>query len=236
MNQDFREKINKTVSQISPVISFDPSADTVCNIDLSSKNSTLTEDITSDTARFSEYIDRVLRIADARYAIGGYNELRSMYSRSEVFSKGEEPRRLHLGTDIWGLSGTAVYAPLDGKIHSFAFNDKFGDYGATLILTHVIDDFTFHTLYGHLSLASLENISQGDKVASGSLIGYFGNESENGSWPPHLHFQIINNIGNYKGDYPGVCAFSQREQWLSNSPDPDSLLQLNRYISRNMGK
>jgi hypothetical protein len=35
----------------------------------------------------------------------------------------------------------------------------------------------------------------------------------------------------WKGDYPGVCKFSEREKWLQNSPDPDLILQFNKYIA-----
>ena len=33
-----------------------------------------------------------------------------------------------------------------------------------------------------------------------------------------------------EGDYPGVCANTDKAAWLANSPDPDWLLQLNRYV------
>ena len=48
----------------------------------------------------------------------------------------DEPRRLHLGVDIWADAGTPVYVPLDGRIHSFRDNNHFGDYGPTVILQH----------------------------------------------------------------------------------------------------
>ena len=79
-----------------------------------------------------------------------------MYARSSLFGSDsieqEEPRRLHLGVDIWGKEGTEIFAPLDGIVHSFAFNDNFGDYGATIILLHQQEGRQFFTLYGHLSL------------------------------------------------------------------------------------
>src|SRR5205085_1597269 len=102
------------------------------------------------------YINGKLQHADAKYGIGGYNEHRTIYSRSHMFdaSGGAEPRRLHLGIDIWGRPYTKVMSPLDGIVHSFAFNNAFGDYGATLIVTHNFYGTTFHTLYGHLSLNS----------------------------------------------------------------------------------
>jgi peptidoglycan LD-endopeptidase LytH len=52
---------------------------------------------------------------------------------------------------------------------------------------------------------------------------------ENGNWPPHLHFQLIADMEGWKGDYPGVCKYSEREKWLGNCPDPDLVLDLLQY-------
>src|SRR5215203_2600061 len=143
--------------------------------------------------------------------------------------QGAEPRRLHLGIDIWGKPYTKVMAPLDGIVHSFAFNNAFGDYGATIIITHNFQGQTFHTLYGHLSLNSIKNIQEGDRVKRGDVFAEFGIPFENGQWPPHLHFQIILDMEGHKGDYPGVCRYSEREKYLSNCPDPDLILQMMQY-------
>ena len=142
-----------------------------------------------------------------------------------------EPCRLHLGVDIWGPAKTPVYAPLEGIVHSFAFNDAFGDYGATLIVQHVISGFIFHTLYGHLSLASIQEKQEGQTITRGEWIAAFGEPAENGQWPPHLHFQIIIDMQGMKGDYPGVCRYSEREEFLANCPDADLILDMMRYAT-----
>jgi murein DD-endopeptidase MepM/ murein hydrolase activator NlpD len=227
------ELLKRDQHGFSTVIPFDPVTDKLSAIDLSPANKEITEDVVGSVSAFTAYINDQLRKEGARYVIGGYNEYRAVYSRSKVFdavSDDEEPRRLHLGTDIWGRPYTIVTAPLDGIIHSFAFNDNFGDYGATIILSHAPGGFCFYTLYGHLSMNSVKNISEGDRIAKGDVFAEFGIPSENGQWPPHLHFQIIKNIGTWKGDYPGVCKYSEREIYLANCPDPDLLLQLNRYV------
>lgn len=219
--------------QFAPVVPFDPRTDKLLLLDFTENNKTVTEDILKDTTKFSVYINDLLANASARYGIGGYNEHRTVYSRSKVFDApvpGEEPRRLHLGTDIWGKPYTAVMSPLDGIVHSFAFNNQFGDYGATIILSHQVNGYTFYTLYGHLSLNSLKNLSEGQNIRKGQVFAEFGIPYENGHWPPHLHFQVILDMKNRKGDYPGVCKYSEKEDWLKNSPDPDVLLQLNRYV------
>lgn len=215
------------------VVPFDPIKDKIISVDLSPANKELTDDVFGTLESFIAYFNKKLLENGARYGIGGYNEYRAVYSRSRVFDgndKDEEPRRLHLGTDIWGKPHTPVMSPLDGIIHSFAFNDQVGDYGVTMILAHSIGGISFYSLYGHLSLNSIKNLQEGDRIRKGDVIAEFGIPLENGHWPPHLHFQLIKDIGDRKGDYPGVCKFSEKEYYLVNCPDPDLVLQLNQYL------
>jgi len=224
--------------EYGPVVPFHPQTDKLCLLDLTEKNKNIPANILDDINGFIGYINDQLKKTGTRYGIGGYNEHRTVYSRSKVFDAKDpedEPRRLHLGIDIWGKPHTPVMAPLDGIVHSYASNDNFGDYGATIILSHLLSGITFHTLYGHLSLSSIKNIQEGDSISKGDVFAEFGIPAENGQWPPHLHFQVIADmevpiaIGR-KGDYPGVCKFSEKEIWLANCPDPDLILQLNRYV------
>lgn len=202
------------------VVPFDPVVDRLLVMDFTAANAELTDEIINDIDLFSSYVSTQLAKANARYGIGGYNEHRTVYSRSEVFDDAEEPRRLHLGLDIWGDAGTPVFAIADGVVHSFAFNNRSGDYGATIILQHQIEGEIIHSLYGHLSLKDIKVLKKGDKVVKGDLIAHFGEPAENGNWPPHLHLQLIRDMSIWEGDYPGVCRFSERKQWLQNSPDP----------------
>lgn len=224
--------LERNHSAFAPVVNFDPKRDKLSLLDLSVNNKTLTDDILNDTKTFSEYINRLLENKKARYLAGGYAEHRTVYSHSKVFdgkTPGEEPRRLHLGIDIWGKPNTAVMAPLNGMVHSFAFNNNPGDYGATIILTHQLQGISFYTLYGHLSLNSIKNIREGDTIMKGDIFAEFGIPAENGQWPPHLHFQVINDIGEWSGDYPGVCKYSEKEKYMDNCPDPDLILQLMKF-------
>jgi murein DD-endopeptidase MepM/ murein hydrolase activator NlpD len=217
--------LRKYSGEFAPVVPFEKS-DKLLLLDFTEENKELTAEILNNTDLFIQYINTKLKSANARYGIGGYGEHRTIYSRSRVFDApdGTEPRRLHLGIDIWGRPYTKVMTPLNGIVHSFAFNNAFGDYGATIILTHNLDGFTFHTLYGHLSLNSIKNIQAGDFVRKGDVIAEFGIPFENGHWPPHLHFQLIIDMEGMKGDYPGVCRFSERERYLENCPDPNLVL------------
>jgi murein DD-endopeptidase MepM/ murein hydrolase activator NlpD len=211
--------------RVSGVVDFDQSSDKLYPFDFTAANKEFSPELLEDTAQFSNWISKKLTENDCRYGIGGYNENRTIYSRSEHFDTGAEPRRLHLGTDIWGDAGTKISSPLLARVHSFGFNNNFGDYGATIILQHDLDGLTLHTLYGHLSLASLSGLTEGKEILQGEAFAEFGREEENGHWPPHLHFQLIIDMNGYKGDYPGVCRFSERESWLRNSPNPELLLR-----------
>jgi len=215
--------------ELHPVVPFDPGRDRLYPFDFTSNNQELRPEQIADTESFAAYINLTLQQHHARYGIGGYGEHRTLYARSKHFDTEEEPRRLHLGIDVWGPAGTAVMAPLDGIVHSFAFNNNDSDYGATLILTHHLGGAGFHILYGHLSLNSLKNRYEGQHVSKGEVIAEFGMRFENGNWPPHLHFQLIVDMQGWKGDYPGVCKFSEREKWLANCPDPDIVLQMMQY-------
>jgi len=223
------------------LVPFVPETDKVFRIDLSEKNKKITAEIFNDTQKFTIYMREERIKFKATYLIGGYNELRTVYSRSALFSSSadnnketvrqmQEPRRLHLGIDIWGEKGTPVFAPVGGMVHSFAFNAGYGDYGATLILLHQLDGIPFYTLYGHLSMGDIHSLNEGQYISRGDEIAHFGEEHENGHWPPHLHFQVIINMELNNGDYPGVCRFSEREKYLTNCPDPDLILQMDRYV------
>ena len=227
------EVLKKYQSSFHSVVHFDPEKDKLLLLDFTAANKDITTDVLSSTQRFSEYINQKLESQKALFGISGYNEHRTVYRISTVFDGAmpqEEPRRLHLGVDIWGAANTKVMAPLHATVHSFAFNDRFGDYGATIILRHHLEQYIFYSLYGHLSLNSITNLRKGTEIKKGAVFAEFGIPLENGEWPPHLHFQLINDIANREGDYPGVCKYSEKEKWLLNSPDPDIILQLLQYL------
>jgi peptidoglycan LD-endopeptidase LytH len=275
--QPLMEVLLRHSRQFHPVVPFNSAKDKLLLFDFTKNNPEIFDELINDTQKFTNYVNQKLRDAGAKFGIGGYDEYRELYKRSEVFgaqprpplappkgdnnppplpnenslniadsstremSEGvafpfgegrngaEAPRRLHLGIDIWGKPYTPVMSPCYAVIHSFAFNDDYGDYGATIILSHNLDGVTFHTLYGHLSLNSIKNLREGGNVRAGEVIGEFGIPMENGQWPPHLHFQVIDEMGDWKGDYPGVCKYSEREMYLDNCPNPDLILGMMKY-------
>ncbi|MBC8053568.1 MAG: peptidoglycan DD-metalloendopeptidase family protein [Sphingobacteriaceae bacterium] len=220
-----REYLSKPSTSVSAVIDFKRGVDKLVRLDLTDNNKSLDDTILSDTALFSSWIDREIADRGGRYGIGGYNEHRAIYRRSSHFDSDDEPRRLHLGTDIWAKEGSLIYCPLNGKVHSFKFNNNFGDYGGTIILKHQFESLGFYTLFGHLSLQSLSDLSEGKKIFSGQKLATLGNAAENGNWPPHLHFQLIFDLEGMRGDYPGVCKLSESDHYLFNCPNPEIILQ-----------
>jgi len=229
MITELENALIKNKPNFHPVVTFNPLKEKLIQFDFTSGNTELRNADISDTNIFSEYINGKLKSTGAKYGIGGYNEDRTLYRRSRLFD-GDEDRTIHLGMDIWGPAGTPVYAALGGMVHSFAFNDNFGDYGATVILLHQLDRVAFHTLYGHLSLKDISKLSEGAYITRGEVIGHFGEPMENGNWPPHLHFQIIKDIGIKNGDYPGVCSLSERDAYLANCPDADLIINMMKYL------
>ena len=235
--------LKKYRAAFHPVVAFDAENEKLLPLDFTTGNNELTASILGNTEQFIHHINQKLNHAGAKYGIGGYAENRTIYSVSSLFDsyqkvspiagelEGAEPRRLHLGTDIWGKPHTSVMAPWDAVVHSFAFNNNFGDYGATIILTHNLDGVSFHTLYGHLCLNDIKNLEGGERIQKGDVFAEFGIPTDNGHWPPHLHFQIIIDLENWSGDYPGVCKYSEKEKYLTNCPDPDLILQMNKYVS-----
>jgi peptidoglycan LD-endopeptidase LytH len=242
MNNDLANVLIKNRSSFHPVVKFNPDKEKLYHFDFTSSNKDLSAADIIDTQKFSAYIDRKLETCQAKFGVGGYNENRILYKRSELFeSAGSKispverdedggSRSIHLGIDIWGAAGTEVFLPLGGMVHSFAFNDNFGDYGATIIMQHQLDTIAFHTLYGHVSLVDIAQLHQGQYLSRGELIAHFGKPEENGWWPPHLHFQVIGDMDLKEGDYPGVCTIEESAKYLQNCPDPDLILNMMQYV------
>ncbi len=161
--------------------------------------------------------------AGAVAGVGGYLEDRAVYRDTDLF-QGDEERSVHIGVDVFMPAQTAVYAPLAGKVQSFANRQVYGDYGPVIILKHVLQGFEFHTLYGHLTEESLDGLTTGQAIAPGQRIAAIGARPLNGNWTPHLHFQLIRDIGDWRGDYPGVVRRDELDYYRENCPDPMSLL------------
>ncbi|PTX44113.1 peptidase M23-like protein [Christiangramia gaetbulicola] len=224
--QGFSEFIDGLTIGFTPVIGGDYRQKDYAYIDLSANNPDLLKLEVASSEAFSIFIDEYLRNRKAKAAYGGYNELRTLYNRSELFNNVAANRNIHIGLDVWVPAFSDIISPLDGEIHSFKDNDNFGDYGPTIILQHSSNGRKFYTLYGHLSRKSLETLRIGDKVRAGEKIAELGDFDENGDYAPHLHFQIMEEMHDYTGDYPGVVKKEDLDLFLKNCPDPNLLLKI----------
>ena len=173
--------------------------------------------------RFNKTINDLLDF-DSCLGYGGYLEARPIYTEIEFIEEkndGREWRTIHLGFDVWTKAGTDICTPLDAVVHSFANNSVPGNYGPTIILKHEINEsFSFYTLYGHLSLDSLYDLSVGKFIEAGTPFAKIGDHNVNGNWPPHLHFQVILDMMDFEGDYPGVAFPKEKHIYKSLCPDP----------------
>jgi 4-aminobutyrate aminotransferase-like enzyme/Ser/Thr protein kinase RdoA (MazF antagonist) len=197
-------------------------------LDLSAGSSYLGADPHSSTnAALARKITRSMQESDVSVAVGRYNEARLLYTSplfGSVSNALSERRTIHLGLDLFAKPGTAIHAPIAGVVHATANNSAALDYGPLVILKHDADGETFFTLYGHLSLSTLERLKVGQVIAQGQNIGHIGTDQENGGWPPHLHFQIILDLLEMGANFPGVARASQRSVWTNLSPDPNVLV------------
>jgi Peptidase family M23 len=90
--------------------------------------------------------------------------------------------RNHNGLDLTADMGTPVYATGDGVIVEARYN---GGYGNVIFLSH---GYGFESRYAHLSKF---NVTEGQKVKRGELIGFVGTTGT--STNPHLHYEVLYN-------------------------------------------
>ncbi|MGV8946778.1 MAG: aminotransferase class III-fold pyridoxal phosphate-dependent enzyme [Lutibacter sp.] len=178
---------------------------------------------------FFEYkINKLQAKNSSKIIAGGYLELRPIYTSiafDTIGNSGRESRTIHLGVDFWLPNSTPVHALFDGEVVTAVNNAGNKLYGGLIILQHKVEDFTFYTLYGHLSIESVSTKKIGDKIKKDFVVGYLGNKQENGNWVPHLHFQVMLSLLNYKIDFPGVAFHPQIAVWKSICPNPNLLFK-----------
>jgi murein DD-endopeptidase MepM/ murein hydrolase activator NlpD len=151
----------------------------------------------------AEFINRDKPFRAVRYThpdgyTGYYNEdgfsMRKAFLRTPVkfsrissrFSLGRRhpilnKMRAHRGVDYAAPTGTPVKATGDGII---SFTGTKGGYGRVIILRH---GEKYSTLYGHLSKFA-RDISKGQRVRQGQIIGYVGMSGL--ATGPHLHYEF----------------------------------------------
>ena len=128
-----------------------------------------------------------------------------------------------MGIDIGAPSGTNVKSFYEGEIFLLKNNHLKLDYGYTIITKHKFSNNYIFALYGHLSKASILNKKIGQKIHIGEEIATIGDFTENGGWPPHVHFQL-SLIEPKNCDLPGVVSEKDHDIALKIFPDPRLVL------------
>jgi len=227
--QSFAELVGKrkfSISSLFPSLKIDG----ISRIDMSVGSTWLGN--TSEYRKNEPGYRKIINLREnhpASLFAGGYMEVRPFYG-AEVFSTegndGPQYRTVHLGTDFWLEAGTPVHAFSDARVISISINSDDKDYGPTLILEHDLGDgLIFYSLYGHLSVSSVRILEPGQTVIKGELIAYVGEESENGTWIPHLHFQLMLDMLGNSNNFPGVAIPGEANIWKSICPDPNLLFK-----------
>ncbi len=180
------------------------------------------------TEKFSRLLFTRMDATGAVAGIGRHDEPRLIYKSDDFATQvenGIEYRTVHVGFDVFQPAGAPVFAAFDGVVHSVADNPARFDYGPCIILQHATDEgIAFFTLYGHLSRESLEELRAGMAIQCGQRIATIGDYPINGDWPAHLHFQIITDLLDYNGTFPGVARASDHAMWRSLCPDPNVIV------------
>ncbi len=221
-HEDFLHWVKTARQTFKPLVSADLRSKNAVWLDLSVGSADLGN--YGDIEDADKLHRNILSVHDGSPGIGRYDEVRPFYTTDAYAvqgNQGPEWRSVHIGLDIFLPPGTPVFAPLDGKVHSFQDNAHDRDYGPTIILEHqVSESLTFFTLYGHLNRPSLEGLKVGKTILAGTEFCQIGPMPENGNWSPHLHFQVILDMLDKQGDFPGVTFPDKRAVWKSLCPDP----------------
>ncbi|MBI5456592.1 peptidoglycan DD-metalloendopeptidase family protein [Candidatus Kaiserbacteria bacterium] len=107
------------------------------------------------------------------------------FGNTEFARSGAYSGKGHNGVDFRAAVGTPVKAALSGTVIGSGNSDSVKgcySYGRWLLIKH---GNGISTLYAHLSQA---NVSQGQQVTTGQVIGYSGNTGY--ATGPHLHFSV----------------------------------------------
>ena len=145
-------------------------------------------------AELQEEIRQALKNSSNEQFVGGKFlwPVSGYYSITDVFGMRTHPTtgvyKLHTGVDIAGsgIRGKPILAANSGTVLKAGSHTAYGNY---VVIDH---GGGYSTLYAH---AKSLNVSKGQKVNRGDVLGYVG--SSGYSTGPHLHFEIMEN-GNYK--------------------------------------
>jgi len=145
--------------------------------------------LAQDKEDFLQAIPAIQPVAneDLRRMASGYG------MRLDPFTKAP---KMHYGMDFSAPIGTPVYATGDGEV--IRADNRSSGFGRHIRIDH---GYGYLTLYAHLNEY---NVTVGQKVKRGDIIGYVGNSGR--SRGPHLHYEVhhdkerINPMNFYYGE------------------------------------
>lgn len=136
-----------------------------------------------DTTQLFAYKDIPFNALPSVVELKLINEVSDFHvpAQGKVYSKyGPRRGKTHNGTDIPLTVGSPLYATFEGKVRYASYNS--GGFGYLVIIRHTNGLETWH---GHLSRL---NVSVGEVIGAGHIIGYAGNTGR--SRGSHLHFEM----------------------------------------------
>jgi 4-aminobutyrate aminotransferase-like enzyme/Ser/Thr protein kinase RdoA (MazF antagonist) len=214
-------------AEIAPLLGVDLATTPVAPLDFSAGSGLIAGDLADNApALLDARVRRELEAHGATVGVGGYGEARLIYHWPNAPRTGE-PRTIHIGLDLSMAAGTPLYAPLDGVVHGFENAAGHHDYGPVIVLRHRTTGASpvdFFTLYGHLTVDSLEGLEVGQTVRRGTMFARIGSAPSNGDWWEHVHLQLIVDMLDVPCNVDGAVRASQRRVWSSLCPDPNLLL------------
>lgn len=107
------------------------------------------------------------------------------YTKFALANQGVYKNNMHNGVDLGASIGTTVYAPLTGTIRATGNTDAVPgcySWGKWILIDHPNG---LSTLFAHLSVI---DVSPGQEVQTGDIVGYVGNTGY--STGPHLHYTL----------------------------------------------
>ena len=144
------------------------------NRDLRKTNYQQIIELTQTTATAQLWKGQFLRMpGSAKQA--GFADHRTYQYNGEIID-----RQVHLGMDLASVTHAPVPAANSGVV---IFSGSLGIYGNTVLIDHGLGLFS---MYAHLSRS---DVSKGQKVSKGDLLGLTGNTGLAGG--DHLHFSIL---------------------------------------------
>jgi len=221
--------------RLHPVLGVGMTAADACVVDWSVTSPLATHpEVAPPLAEQTAETVRMMAAAGATVGIGRFGEPRLVYSAPEfalATNNGPGSRTVHLGVDLSCPPGTPVLAMCDGVVERVDDDAAPGGYGPVVTIRHTPQGVpAFFTLSGHLSRRSVTRLAPGRVVAGGDVIGAVGEPAENGGWPPHLHFQLMTDLLDLDGPFPGVAEPGQWDAWAGLCPSPALALRLPQHL------